>query len=415
MQAEVRLNGCSRGHNRFVSASGVRELIDALPSRYKPGNDSLRGRFRLSIGRVRRDVMINGSQCAVGAPDGRPDAEIRTDERTWREIDAGKISGIEAFAAGRLNVRGGIDRSLEFEPLFTRPDAGAMTYSIENLPVGRQSLSVLQAGDPAAPALVLLHGLGATKASWLPIVPDLAQSYRVLALDLPGFGSSSKPRGRYDARWFSEHVFALLSTLGIERAFVAGNSMGGRVAMEMGLAHPEIVEAIACLCPATAFSKRPFLRLVRLSRPELGVFAHVLPRSQVRDMLLQLFADPSRLSDDWFEAAIDDFLRTWRSPRARMAFFAAARHIYLEEPEGEMGFWVRLATMHVPALYVYGNRDVLITPRFARRVERSLPSATVAVWDDCGHVPQIEHPARVAETLQGFFRSAREPVAAGAV
>ena len=167
-----------------------------------------------------------------------------------------------------------------------------------------------------------------------------------------------------------------------------------------------MVRAIACLCPVAAFYERPFLWAARIARPEAGIFAARLPRAYLAEQLRRLFADPKRLHDDWYEAAIDDFLQTWRRPTARMAFFASLKNIYVEEPHGEAGFWARLAKLRVPALYVYGRQDVLITPRFGGRVAKALPAAKVEVWDDCGHAPQLEHPDRTAKTLLDFFATA---------
>lgn len=86
-----------------------------------------------------------------------------------------------------------------------------------------------------------------------------------------------------------------------------------------------------------------------------------------------------------------------------MAFFAAARQIYLEEPHGEKGFWARLEAMQPPALYIYGKQDPLISCHFGRRVQKFLPSATVELWDNCGHVPQVEYPEKTARRLERFF------------
>ncbi|MGH2756334.1 MAG: alpha/beta fold hydrolase, partial [Actinomycetota bacterium] len=105
----------------------------------------------------------------------------------------------------------------------------------------------------------------------------------------------------------------------------------------------------------------------------------------------------------WFEAAVDDFLTIWQSPRARMAFSAAARNIYLDEPEGERGFWTRLEHMETPAFYIFGKQDLLITHHFAKKVRTALPNTCVEVWNHCGHVPQIEYPDRTARALLGFF------------
>ena len=104
---------------------------------------------------------------------------------------------------------------------------------------------------------MLIHGLGATKASLFEVAAALArEGYRVHALDLPGFGGSSKYPAPYGPDYFVRIVGGVMDALGIDRAHFVGNSMGGRVAIEMGLAHPERVGALALLCPAVAFVKR---------------------------------------------------------------------------------------------------------------------------------------------------------------
>lgn len=279
----------------------------------------------------------------------------------------------------------------------------AVLYEVRKVDTGTARISSLIAGDESKPTVLLVHGLGATKASLLPIVPRLTATHRVIAIDLPGFGDSSKPRGTYDAPWFADHILRLLETMGIERTALVGNSMGGRIVQEIAIEHPDRVESLTCLCPATAFSYRPGLPLVKLLRPELGIALGRLPRSRVIGTMKSLFARSSRVDDAWFQAAADDFLTTWRSPRARMAFFAAVRNLYLEEPYGEAGFWERLRRVSAPALYIFGQQDTIITPRFGAKVASCLPDARVEVWDDCGHVPQVEHPERTGELLASFL------------
>jgi len=383
----------------------VLEAIQSLPLRFNPRSDIATGRFHLEAGSVAQDVVVAKGGCRVEAPDGSPDVTISTDATTWLQIDAGRITGLEAFAQRRLEIRGSIEKSLQFETMFDRSNGAEPGYSLERVSLGGVHMSALMMGDPAGEPLVLIHGLGASKASWLPVVPQLARRYRVIVPDLPGFGASSKPRGRYDAAFFADHVFRLMDMLGLPSALVAGNSLGGRVSMEMAMAQPERVNGIVCLCPAAAFSKRPFLKLVRLARPELGIVASRMPRDQLRGAIRGLFASPDRLADNWYDAAIDDFLDVWKSPRARMAFFTAARNVYLDEPEGDEGFWMRLSMMKTPALYVYGARDQLISSRFAQRVQGCIPHAAVEVWDDCGHVPQLECTDRTLETMTKFFGS----------
>ena len=137
--------------------------------------------------------------------------------------------------------------------------------------------------------LLCLHGLGGTKASFLPTVAALADSYRVVAMDLPGFGESDKPIGApYDSAWFARTVFATLDELAVERATLVGNSMGGRVAIEAGLTEPERVRGLVLLCPALAWLRdRRWAPFVRLMRPELGLL-QMAPRPLVEGALRRL-------------------------------------------------------------------------------------------------------------------------------
>ena len=91
-------------------------------------------------------------------------------------------------------------------------------------------------------------------------------------MDLPGFGSSDKPaRAPYNARWYAETMLTFMDVQGITAAHVVGNSMGGRIAIEMGLVEPERIRALGLLCPAVAWVRRGFHPLVRLLRPEVGL------------------------------------------------------------------------------------------------------------------------------------------------
>ena len=384
--------------------TSVRRSIERLPARFR--GSQISARYRLNVEDDACEVVVTPKSCHIEGPWGNPDVEISTDADTWHAMQGGRLSGIEAFADRRLVVRGSIEKSLHFEPSFERPKRGGVNYSLERIKVGRGHVSALMAGDRRLKPLILIHGLGATKASWLTVVPQLARHHRVIAIDLPGFGASTKPNGSYTAPWFADSVFRMLDQLGLQRVLVAGNSMGGRVAMEMAMRRPERVDGIACLCPAAAFSYRPAVQLVKLLRPELSVLAGRLPRSHVISGLKQLFARPDRLHDTWYEAAVDDFLAIWRSPRARIAFSKSLRNIYLDEPLGDSGFWSRLSQMQTPALYVYGKHDALITHHFARKMRRTIPHARVKVWNDCGHVPQIEFPARTVKTMMEFFHEA---------
>jgi pimeloyl-ACP methyl ester carboxylesterase len=107
-------------------------------------------------------------------------------------------------------------------------------------------------------------------------------------------------------------------------------------------------------------------------------------------------------ASDWSGAGVDEFLRSYLTPRGRHAFYEAARRIYLDEPHGENGFWVRLGTLSPRTLFVWGRQDTLVPVAFRRHVEKALPAATHLELD-CGHVPQLEAPAATHAAIRRFF------------
>jgi pimeloyl-ACP methyl ester carboxylesterase len=171
------------------------------------------------------------------------------------------------------------------------------------------------------------------------------------------------------------------------------------VALEVGLRAPERVARLALLAPSMAWRRaRPWAPMLRLVRPELGVLPHA-PRAVVERLVDRLIP---AARDGWAAAGIDEFLRSFETPRGRAAFYAAARQIYLEEPEGENGFWPLLRTLSVDSLWVWGRRDQLVPLAFARHVTDALPRATHLELD-CGHVPQLELPRETHAAIARFF------------
>ena len=337
------------------------------------------------------------AELVPATPDRRADALIEADGATWAALARDVDGGMAAFRAGRLAVRHDLHLGIGFLAATAgREDADALRFVDVETRAG--SISTMQAG--AGPPVVLLHGLGATKVSFLPTVGALAGRHRVIAVDLPGFGDSDKPLGApYDAPFFARAVVALLDALGLERASLVGNSMGGRVALEVGLAHPERADRLVLLAPAVAWlSQRRLTPILRLLRPELGLLQPA-PRALVEPMVRRLIPGAEH---GWTAAGVDEFLRSYLEPRGRAAFYAAARSIYLDEPRGPDGFWTRLAGLQAPSLFVWGRQDQLVPAAFARHVREALPQARQLELD-CGHVPQIERPTLVHDAIARFL------------
>jgi pimeloyl-ACP methyl ester carboxylesterase len=255
--------------------------------------------------------------------------------------------------------------------------------------------------------VLLLHGLGGTRASFFETAAALSQRYRVHAPDLPGFGSSSKPaRGAYNTGWFAEIMLGMMDEQEISQAHIVGNSMGGRIALEMAMLAPERVEALGLLCPAVAWVKRGFHPLVRLLRPEFGLIPHGFSRNAVAAQFWSMFFDRDLIDPAVADLVVDEFRRIYHSAGARFAFLSSARNIYLEAPYGRDGFYPRLARLSRPALFVWGTHDRLIPPAFGRHVGKWLPSAEQVTIQRCGHVPQVERPEETNELLTRFFAHA---------
>lgn len=357
-------------------------------------------RWTLRVQDGRLTVGIGGTE--------RPDAVISADAQTLIDINTGATTGAEAFLKGQVVVRGNLGLALRlesmFEPLIPRPPEAPVDRTVV---AGGLPVSILEAGKRGGEPVLLLHGLGATKTSFLPTVLDLADEYRVIAPDLLGHGDTAKPLARYDAPAFARFTLDLMDALGIERAHLIGNSMGGRISLEVALRSPDRVRSVSLLCPAVAFIKRrEFVPIVRLLRPELGFVPHRLPHRLVVRSVRAMFSRPDRLPMTWYEAGADEFLRVFRQPRGRAALYASMRQIYLDEPAGDLGFYARLERMEPRALFLWGDRDRLVPAGFARHVERVLPSARSVILSDCGHVPQFEHPATTHGLVRDFLASA---------
>ena len=376
-------------------------FIRTLVGRFDPSVfDARRPRIRIRLavsGDGAWDAVVADGAISIAVPDGQADAVLTADTDTWQRIAADLRGGMDAYRASRLSVR----RNLHVGVGFLAATNGATEpgrLRFHTVATRRARLSVMEAG--LGPPLLALHGLGGTKGSFLPTVAALAPQFRVIAVDLPGFGDSDKPIGaRYDPRFFAAAAIDLLDALGLDRAHVIGNSLGGRIALEIGFRHPERVGRLGLLAPALAWRRgRPFVPLLRLTRPELGL-VQLAPRGVVEGIVHRLIPGAD---DGWTAAGVDEFLRAYLTPAGRAAFYAAARQIYLDQPNGEQGFWPRLRTLQPEALFVWGRRDKLVPIAFERHVVEALPRARQLELD-CGHVPQVERPKQTHDALRAFL------------
>jgi pimeloyl-ACP methyl ester carboxylesterase len=375
--------------------------LEALTGRYDRTVFEPRGgkaRVRLAVlGSDAWDVVLDGGVARLEPANGDPDAMLSADARSWSAIADDVRGGMDAYRSGRLTVRRNLHLGVGFLAA-TSGLTGPGRLRFQMIATRRQRLSTVEAGT--GPPLVALHGLGGTKGSFIPTVAALSGSFRVIAVDLPGFGDSDKPiAASYDAPFFARAVIALLDALELDRVHLVGNSLGGRIALEVGLLYPDRVNRLVLLCPSLAWRReRRWAPLLRLTIPELGL-VQLAPRAAVEAIVHRLIPGAD---EGWTAAGVDEFLRGYLTPAGRAAFYAAARHIYLEDPHGDGGFWPRLRGLQAEALFVWGRRDRLVPPAFARHVSEALPNARHLELD-CGHVPQVERPRQTHDAVGEFL------------
>lgn len=346
----------------------------------------------------------NGRASARHGGPAHPTTTVRAPLPVLTEVVSGTRSGVQAFLDGALTVRGDLSLALQLDGMFPGDVADDTRTYTRSVRAGGLETFYLEAGPVDAPPVVLVHGLSATNASMLPLIPALSKDFRVLAPDLPGHGGTQATGEQHAARYLGDWLIAFLRETCNQPAVLVGNSLGGRTSLEAALNSPYEVRGLVLLCPAVAFRKlRQLVPFVRLVPNEIASLPMRVPRRMAMRGLRRLFADPSRLPETWYDAAIDEFLRVFTVRANRLAIFSALRHIYLDEPFGESGFWDRLPALKPPALFLWGDRDALVPAGFARFVAEALPDAQSVVLEDCGHVPQFECREKTAELTRKFI------------
>ena len=249
--------------------------------------------------------------------------------------------------------------------------------------------------DPAP--IVLLHGTSASLHTWEGWVAALQAKRRVISLDLPGFGLTGPfPDGDYRMAHYSAFLAHVLDQLQVPRAVVAGNSFGGQLAWQFALDHPQRVERLVLVdaagYPRNATSIPIGFRLAQI--PALApLMANLLPRQMIEASIRNVYGDPSKVSDELIDRYYELTLRAGNREALRQRFIQA---------EAGQGF-TRIAELKVPTLIIWGGRDELIPPDNAERFKRDIQGSRLVLFDDLGHVPQEEDPARTVAVLMGFL------------
>jgi pimeloyl-ACP methyl ester carboxylesterase len=251
------------------------------------------------------------------------------------------------------------------------------------------------------PPVVLLHGFAASIYSWRDLIPALARQHEVVALDFPAFGGSEVPaqlaRGELPAV-----VTGLMDHLGIARASLVGNSMGGAVAATVAATRPERVDRLV-LVDAAGFiqkSQRPWLLRVAGNRAGNAVLERLPLRRRLTVMALrQVYADPSRVTPE----QVEEYL----APLSRPGMTAALASLLASSDDS--GFPELARQIRAPTLVLWGEKDAWIPVAQADLFVAAIPGARKVILSGCGHVPQEECADRLAPLVIQFLAAPSAP------
>ena len=249
--------------------------------------------------------------------------------------------------------------------------------------------------------LVLIHGTSASLHTWEGWVAALKGQRRIISFDLPGFGLTGPFTGQYspgDYRGdtYARFVLDLLDALQVPRAVVGGNSLGGEIAWRLAVMAPERVAALVLVDAAGPVSTPESVPLgfavARL--PVVNRIAEwVLPRSVVAQSLTSVYGDPARVTPELVDR---HFELTLREGNRRALGQRMQQWVMGEGAE-------QIARVKQPTLILWGGRDRLIPPAVGQWLQQQIAGSRLVVFDDLGHVPHEENPARTVAPVKDFL------------
>lgn len=294
----------------------------------------------------------------------------------------------------------------------TRHKKGALHVSeMKFLELHGDRVAYRDAGD-GAEALLLIHGMAGSSETWRAVIPQLSKNYRVVAPDLLGHGQSAKPRGDYSLGAFAVWLRDFLDELGISRATIVGQSLGGGVAMQFVYQHPDYCQ-----------------RLILISSgglgPDVGWTLRLLSAPGA-ELILPVIAPRPVLT-------VGNKLRTWfgaagiQSPRGaelwnaysslsdaetRQAFLRTLRSVVDYRGQAVSALNRLHMAAELPTMAIWGDQDRIIPVDHAYAAQAARPESRLEVLEGVGHFPHVERPSEVVDLIEDFISTTGQPTEA---
>jgi pimeloyl-ACP methyl ester carboxylesterase len=249
-------------------------------------------------------------------------------------------------------------------------------------------------GPRDAPAILFLHGFGASLHTWEPWAASLSPKFRVIRIDLPGFGlTGADPLNDYSDERTIGLLSDLLNQLGISKATIVGNSIGGRIAWKFAAAKPNLTEKLVLISP-DGFASPGF----QYGKPPevpaaMALMSYAMPTFMVRMSMAPAYANPNFMSDELVARYRDLML----APGVRDAMLRRMSQSVLIAPEPV------LRKIIAPTLVMWGEKDAMIPFANAADYMRLLPNAQLASFQQLGHLPHEEGPTETVGVLREFL------------
>lgn len=244
-----------------------------------------------------------------------------------------------------------------------------------------QNIHYYEAGQ--GPVVILLHGVGAVKEVWMASFGALAPKYHVFTIDQIGFGHSDKPLLEYEIATFVDFLQGFMQAQNISKATLVGNSLGGWIALDFTVQHPGMVDKLVLVDSAG---------LPWMQTPKVDLNASSL--SGMRAVLESVFYDKKIVTDQSVLQIFTDHVRN------NDAYTIQRTLAGFSTPQFED---TKLASIHAPTLVVWGRQDELIPVASGEKLRDGIAGAKLVVFEQCGHVPQIEKPAEFNHALLDFL------------